>query len=599
LFSKAPAVVNAPAPAKPALSLAAFERIMEQLAPTPKFVKYARPALPPGVFPDVLPAVTRGDLVLAMDANGIRETERTMAYDDGGTTAPTFSFLNSSALGCGLTFPGFPYLAALQQISEYRAPCEVMSTEMTREWIEIVSKGGATKAPDGDDKDKGDKPKVTGDAAPPPPGDDEPAEGDEVVDPTEEKIKEITDRMDELKLRERFQTVALYDGQFGGGHLYWEFKGADNDKVRQTPLVIEQIKKGTLMRVTAIEPYWMTPYNYNANRPELPDFYVPQSWFMLGKKTHTTRLMVVISRPLPDLLKPSYNFTGISLAQLMAPYIDRWLRTAKSVNDLISIFSIVNLSTDMQSTVQEGGDNGPTLLQRIKMFTASRDNKGVFITNKDSEELKTLQVSLASLDKLQAQSQEHMSAPSHIPLVKLFGITPTGLGATTEGEFQAFYDWVNAQQQHTFGDHIKRALEIVQMDLYGEVDPDITFKFKTLFKPTAKENAEVLKAEAERDDKYVAMGAISPDEVRTRLAGDPNSGYDGLTGDAPGPPIDPNSGIDPETGEPMAPPLDPNKDADREHASAEADKDRQHGAKESDADRKAAAKTAKAKGPPK
>jgi uncharacterized protein len=555
LFGKKPVTINAPEAAKkkPRLSLASFERIMEQLAADQtKFVQYARPKLPDGVFPTVLPTEATG-LVLAMDANGINETARTLAYDDGGQTAPTFSFLNSSALGCGLTFPGFPYLAALQQISEYRAPCEVISTEMTREWIEIVSKGNTAEKKD-------------------------------------EKIKEITERMDELKLRERFQTVLLYDGQFGGGHLYWEFEGSDNDRVRQLPLVIKEIKKGSLKRVTAIEPYWMTPYNYNANRPELPDFYVPQSWFMLGKKTHTSRLMVVISRPLPDLLKPSYNFTGISLAQLMAPYIDRWLRTAKSVNDLISIFSIVNLSTNMQSTVEEGGDNGPTLLQRLKMFTASRDNKGVMLTDKDSEELKVMEATLSGLSDLQAQAQEHMAAPSHIPLIKLFGITPVGLNTTSEGEFQSFYDWISAQQQHTCGDHVKRALEIVQMDLYGQVDDDITFKFKTLFKPTAKEQAEQKKADADRDDKYVAMGAISADEVRARLAGDPNSGYDGLTGDAPGPPIDPNSGIDPETGEPMAPPLDPNKQADREHASAEADKNRKHGAQQSDADRKAAAK---------
>lgn len=570
------------------------------------FVKYSRPQLPPGVVPDK----PVGEVLMAAD--GIDERP-CMAHDDsvGGQQA-MFGFLNGSTLGGGLSFPGFPFLASLQQISEYRAPCEVLSTEMTREWVEIVSKGDSATTEDGgedkgdtdpddtqdpananldDDIDKPQAGKVPGEGEEPNPEDKE----------KEDKIRKITERMEELKLRERFQQAALYDLQFGGGHLYWEFKGADNDRTRQLPLVISEIKKGSLLRVTAIEPYWMTPFSYNANQPNLPDFYVPQSWYMLGKKTHTTRLMVFIGRAVPDLLKPSYNFTGISLAQLMAPYIDRWLRTAKSVNDLINIFSIVNLATNMNAMLADGGDNGLTLVQRMKAFTGGRDNRGVMITDYSTEELKMMEASLASLDKLQAQAQEHMAAPCHIPLIKLFGITPSGLNATTEGEFQAFYDWVLACCAHLFGDHLKRALEIVQMDLFGVVDDEITFKFKPLWTPTAKEMAEIRTADATRDDTYVTMGAISPDEVRARLASDPNSGYDGLQGDAPGPPIDPNM-IDPETGEPRDPGEEPppdTGDADKAHESGEADKDRKHESSENDKDRAHALKLQAAKPKPK
>lgn len=581
------------------------------------FVKFKLPDLPPGVRParPVVGMATDANSWELMAADGMPERP-CMAYDDGqvGGQQAMFGFLNSGTLGAGLSFPGFPFLASLQQISEYRAPCEVLSSEMTREWIEVVTKGDSATADGGQDKTDTDQ-DDTQDEGNPDLDDDidkpqvgkVPGEGEASPEDNEkdDKIRKITERMEELKLRERFQQCALYDLQFGGGHLYWEFKGAEDDRGRQLPLVISEIKKGSLLRVTAIEPYWMTPFSYNADKPNLPDFYVPQSWMMLGKKTATSRLMIFIGRPVPDLIKPSYNFTGISLAQLMAPYIDRWLRTAKSVNDLINIFSIVNLATNMNAMLMDGGDNGLTLAQRMKAFTAGRDNRGVMITNYDTEELKIVEASLASLDKLQAQSQEHMAAPCHIPLIKLFGITPSGLNATSEGEFQAFYDWLLSQCMHVFGDHLKRALEIVQMDLFGVVDDEITFKFKPLWTPTAKELADIRKADAERDNTYVTMGAISPDEVRARLAGDPTSGYDGLQGDAPGPPIDPNQ-IDPETGLPIdpgaegegeTPPDDP--DADRAHTSAEADKDRKHESTENDKDRKHALALQKAKPKPK
>lgn len=516
LFSQRKTPVHAPkepVKRKP-LNLAAFENLMAQMQVTTLPVrKFEAPKLPDGVRPNVAPGYK---VVLAIDSAGNEEMPA-MAMDDGGTNLSSLAFVNSSPFfgEVGLTFPGFAFLSTLQQISEYRAPCEVTSSEMTREWVKIVSKGNTAEE-----------------------------------NTKEDKIKQITERMEELKLQEKFQTVMLYDCQFGGGFLFWDFKDALSDDKRQLPQLIKNIKKDSLKSVIAMEPYWCTPFSYNADRPERPDFYVPQSWYVMGRKIHISRLMVVVSRPVPDLIKPGYNFMGISLAQLMFPYIQRWLRTAKSVNDLISIFSIVNLATNAESILSDDGTNGAGVLQRMKLFTAMRDNKGIFVTDKDSEELSTNNVPLSGLDKLQAQAQEHMAAPSHIPLIKLFGITPTGLGATGEGEIQVWYDWIASQQAHALGDHMNRALEIVQMDLFGEIDDDITYEWVPLFQPTPKEQSELNKSEADRDDKYVAMGAISPDEVRKKLGNDPTSGYNGLSGNAPGPPQDPNM-IDPDTGLPV------------------------------------------------
>ncbi len=550
----------APAP-KPRrkLSLAAFENVMQQMGSLDKStaflldlpkVKFDVPKLPNGVVPAGA-AKGKYSLTFAMDGTS-RECDF-MALDDAPAGGSNFGFMNTSPFfgEVSLTFPGFAFLAQLQQISEYRAPCEVTSTEMTREWIKITSKGG------GDDKT--------------------------------DKIKQITERIEELKLKEKFQTAMLYDGQFGGGFLYWQFRGEDGDEARQLPKMVDQIEKDSIVAVTAIEPYWCTPFSYNADRPERGDFYVPQSWFIMGRKTHLSRLMVIVARPVPDLVKPSYNFVGISLAQLMFPYIQRWLRTAKSVNDLINIFSIVNLKTNMESTLSDAGDNGLTLVQRLKLFTASRDNKGVFATDKEAEELEILNVTLAGLHELQAQAQEHMAAPSHIPLIKLFGVTPTGLGATGEGEIQVWYDWVAAQQSHALGDHVNRMLEIVQMDLFGSIDDDITYEWVPLFQPTPKEQSELNKTEADRDAAYVAMGAISPDEVRKKISTDPNSGYDGLTGDAPEQEQD--NGLD-EDGNPLPVAGDPDTDKNLEHASSEADKDRKHEADQNDKDRANALKLA-------
>ena len=489
-------VVPAGTPQRLGISARAFENLSGMLAKDGTIREYELPKLPPGVIPPPSPL----DQMLAAD-----EAPR-MAQDDG-YMAPGFGWLNQyNSLGCGLTFPGYPYLATLAQISEYRAPAEVMSTELTRKWLKLVGKG------DGD---------VGG------------------------KIKEIEKRMEELHVRDLFRKAAWQDDIFGRSQIFIRIRGQEDDESRAKPLMIDDnggVAKGTLLGLQCVEPYWSTPFSYNATDPTLPTWYRPESWFINGKRTHRTRLLPFISREVPDVLKPAYNFGGISMTQLMEPYVTMWLRTRKSVNDLVNIFSITTLSTDMNATLSEGAD-GSDLIRRMQIFIANRDNKGLMLINKGTEELAMQNTPLSTLDALQAQSQEHMAAPCHIPLIKLFGVVPTGLNATGEGEIQVWYDFVRARQEVLFGPQFETVLKLVQLDLYGTIDPDIGYEWVPLDEPTAKEKAEERKSDADRDQVYISAGVVSPDEVREKLQLDPNSGYDGLTGDAPGPPalpMDPN-----------------------------------------------------------
>ena len=451
-----------------------------------------------------------------------------MALDD--SCAPAFGWLNGfNALGCSLSFPGYPYLANLTQVSEYRAPSEVISTEMTRKWLKVVGKG----------------------------------QGDSAA-----KIQEIEGRIKELKVRDKFREAAWQDGVFGRSQIYIDVKGQDDDMGRQKPLMIDEgggIGKGTLKGLTVIEPYWSTPFSYNASFPEREDFYVPQSWYVMGRKTHTTRLLPFISREVPDLLKPAYNFGGISMTQLMEPYVQAWLRTRKSVNDLINIFSIVTLATDMNATL--AGGSGEDVIRRAQMFTAMRDNKALLLINKNTEELAINDASLGSLDKLQAQAQEHMAAPCHIPLIKLFGVVPTGLNATGEGEIQVWYDFVKACQENLFGPQMDVVLKLVQLDLYGSIDPNIGYEWVALDEPTAKEKAEERKSNADEAGVYLQNGVVDPDEVREKLQRDPNSGWDNLQGPAPEPPEPP---------EPEEPTVDPNTEASHAHEAEQNEAQRDH-----------------------
>lgn len=472
------------------INVKALQRAIDQAdtVDKPAFRKYAAPSLPPGVIPEN----TTAGVILAHD----EAPRRGMAFDDGGSTAPSYLWLNQfSGVGAGLGFPGYPYLAELTQISEYRAPSETISTEMTRKWLKFITKG------------KGDK---------------------------SDKIEKIEAAFTEFNVRDLFKRAAMMDGEFGRAQIILNIKGQDGPEKRQLPLEVdkESIGVGALESMTVIEPYWSTPYSWESTHPERSDFYIPQSWYIMGRKTHTSRFLTFIAREVPDLLKPAYNFGGISMTQLMEPYVNMWLRTRKSVNDLINIYSITILATQLSSTLEEGSD-GSAMLNRATLFTKARSNRGLALIDKETEEIGQVNTPLSGLDKLQAQSQEHMAAPCHIPLVKLFGVVPTGLNATSEGEIQVWYDFVRAMQENLFGPQLDKLLKVIQLHLFGDIDEEIGYEWVSLDEPTPAEAAATRKSDADAGASYIASGVVAPEEERERLQNDPNSGYDNLSGPAP------------------------------------------------------------------
>ena len=421
---------------------------------------------PPGVVPE--PA--RG---MAMDSAG---------YPPGlGGWAAQQSLLATE----GLAFLGYPYLSQLAQRTEYRRGVEVIAGEAVRKWIEFEATG---------DDDKS------------------------------EKIAEIEAALTELSARDTIAKMIADDAYFGRGHLYLDIGDDDDSDELTKPIGYgkSQIskskvnKKKPLRRIKTIEPTWVYPMSYNANNPLAEDWYSPSIWYVMGKPIHCTRILTMIGRPVPDLLKPAYSFGGVSLTQLMKPSVDIWLRIRDSVGDLVVAFSVFVLSTDMKVMLQQGG--AEAILNRIAMFQEYRDNRGVMLLDRDREAFGNVSTSIGGLEQIQAQAQEHVATSASIPLVKYIGDQPAGLNASSEGALRTFYDSIAAFQNTTVKPVLQRLVDFVQLSLYGEVDKDISFKFKPLWELDEVQLAQVEQVKATTDQIRIDSGVISPEEARANVA---------------------------------------------------------------------------------
>lgn len=455
------------------------------------------------------------------------KTGRGLAMDAGfdvNSAASGWGFETNDAFSQGYAWPGFQILASWAQVPEFRRPAEVYAREMTRKWIKIKASG---------EKDKS------------------------------EKIKLIEAEFKRLNVQAVFREAIEQDGKFGRSQIFidmgMESSQLDTDELK-TELIESPAKVGinSIKRLAVIEPIWSYPNRYNANDPLDPTFYKPMSWFVMGKEIHSSRLLTIITRDVPDIFKPAYAFSGLSLSQMVKPYVDNWLRTRQSVSDIIHAFTVWVLKTDMSSVLNAGG--AESYYNRLSIFNLGRDNHGVMGINKDTEEFQNVSASLAGLDKLQSQSQEQMSSPTGLPLVYLTGITPAGLNASSESEVEIFQDTLGANQG-IYTPYVSKVLNLVQLSLFGEIDPEIGFEWVPLRTMSPEQRAIIRKTEAETDQINIDNGVLFPEEVRTRIAGEDESPYHGLdlTRDLPEPVTrngepGPNEfGLDPLETEPQEP----------------------------------------------
>lgn len=430
------------------------------------------------------------------------ESQKRIAMDSAATTTNQAvvawaASINVSALQQGVAFLGYPFLAQLALRPEYRRISEIIAKEMTRKWGRVTYAGEDAAA--------------------------------------RVKVPKIEAEIRRLKIKSAFRKAAEVDGYMGRAHLYFDLGKQTEEEMRHSignadALTRTKVPKDSFRGARVIEPMWVYPAQYNSTDPLGDDYYRPEHWYVQGRTVHATRVMPMVSREVSDILKPAFAFGGLSLSQMAKPYIDNWLRDKQSISDLLHSFTVFELATDLSEVLQDDDDvedlsSVDSVIKRMELFAKGRDNRGVFLRDKNTEEFGNVSAPLSTLDALQAQSQEHIASVVGIPLIKLLGITPSGLNASTDNELRCFYDWIEAQQEAFFSDPMQMVLTCIQLSLFGEVDPAISFKWSPLWTLTKKEEADVRKTEAETDQILIDAGSIDNIESRQRVAADPDTPY--------------------------------------------------------------------------
>lgn len=356
------------------------------------------------------------------------------------------------------------------------------------------------------------------------------------IDP---KILDHIRRLDKkFKIKQNLVELLRFGRIFGVRVLIFEVESSDPEYYFK-PFNIDGIKPGSYKGISQIDPYWITPLldGVSASNPASSNFYEPTWWMVNGKRYHRTHLIIMKNGgELPDILKPTYFYGGISVPQKIAERVFASERTANEA----PLLALSKRSTVLHTDISQVMANVQTFMQKMGAWMQLLNNFGVKIVG-ENELIEQFDTSMADMDETIMTQYQIVAAASDVPATKLLGTSPKGFGASGEYEEASYHEMLESLQE----DHAMPTLErhyelLVASELKSQFGKDVQIipVFKPTDTPTAKEQAEINKLKSENDNQLAQAGAIDGTDIRQRIIQDPDSGYTGIEDVVPGGPGD-------------------------------------------------------------
>jgi phage-related protein (TIGR01555 family) len=239
---------------------------------------------------------------------------------------------------------------------------------------------------------------------------------------------------------------------------------------------------------------------------------------------HASRLLRFEGDPVPYDYRGHVNWWGLSVIQSVWEVFKRYETGQKSASDILLDFSFwVHKIKGLAGMIAAG--NEENIQKRLEINAMTRSVLGGMVLDADGEELVFLTRSVAGVHDILNELKGEVQGACRIPHTKLWGTSPSGLGADGRSEDASFAQEVAQWQQ----DHIDRPLRQfyealahcqdskARMELPDEWKVD----FISTFVLNDKEQADLRASVTQSDVSLISAKVLQPHEVAMARFGGP------------------------------------------------------------------------------
>jgi phage-related protein (TIGR01555 family) len=265
-----------------------------------------------------------------------------------------------------------------------------------------------------------------------------------------------------------------------------------------TPLRIETIGKGQFKGCITFDRWMLQPSVDDVVTDEGPFMGLPKFYTvgvnapgLRGEKIHYTRCIRMEGVELPYQQRVAENLWSLSVLERLYDRLVAYDSATAGAAQLVYKAYIRTYAIDgLRDIIAAGGDALKGLLGMIEMMRQMQSIEGITLIDSTDKFEQTQNQAFAGLSDTLLNFAEQIAGALQIPLTRLLGKSPGGLGSNGNGEAEMYYAGINQQQNR----HLKVGLTLIyraMMMSIGQPPADgfgITFNSLYQMDDTAKSN---------------------------------------------------------------------------------------------------------------
>lgn len=268
----------------------------------------------------------------------------------------------------------------------------------------------------------------------------------------------LEDFWDEAAIWDGLNDVIKWSRLYGGAVLVIMIDGQDFS----TPLNIETIKEGQFKGVIALDRWQLDPGYSDPVTEYGPDYGKPKYYKVITSQhglkkwnIHHSRLIRMDGDSLPYQQSLTENGWGMSVVERIFERIQAFDTATVGTSQLIHKAHLRTYSIEkLREILAKGGDVEKALMKHLDMIREFQTIEGMTIMD-SKDEFSTHSYSFAGIADVILRFAEQVSGATGIPLVRLFGQSPSGF-STGDGDLENYYSRVNSSQARKLRRHIRR-----------------------------------------------------------------------------------------------------------------------------------------------
>ena len=300
--------------------------------------------------------------------------------------------------------------------------------------------------------------------------------------------------MRRMLVNERLMDTIKWARLYGGAVAVLLIDGQD----MSTPLRLETVEPGQFKGLLALDRWMLQPSITDLVTEFGPDLGLPRYYGVLpsapalhNQWVHYTRVVRMDGISLPYQDARAENSWGQSIVERLFDRLVAFDSATTGAAQLTfrSWLRIVRMK-GLRQMIGQGGKALEAVTAHLDFIRSSQTNEGLTVLDAD-DDFATNTYAFSGLDSVLSQMGQQISGAIQVPLVRLFGQSPSGF-SSGDTDLRNYYDGVDKSREARLRDPMQTILDLLYRNRFQRpIDPGVGFTFNSLWQMTPEQRMNV------------------------------------------------------------------------------------------------------------